>query len=92
MSGITAEREASFTTIKSAKLKEAFTDSIVHEVAESLFSVKAGGEKEITDEITRLKGLGVIKNIQTDLASRVGYVPSGDESAAGTKNTGVVEA
>jgi len=92
VSGITAEREASFTTIKSAKLKEAFTDSIVHEVAESLFSVKAGGEKEITDEITRLKGLGVIKNIQTDLASRVGYVPSGDESAAGTKNTGVVEA
>jgi len=73
---ILAERTATFDSLKDAELTKEFTSKEVLGIAKDMFTLKTGGLTDIQTEVTRLKGLASIKNMQTFLASTVGFVPS----------------
>lgn len=76
------ERTKNFETLRDAELAKEFTVKEVLGIARDMFALKEGASmEEIQTEVARLKGLDSIKNMQTYLASQVGFAPSGEENA-----------
>jgi hypothetical protein len=89
---VLSERTAMFADNCELKLKNAFKDEDVLELAREHFSLKSGDSNAIDEEITRITKLKSVQKMQTLLASAAGYVPSGNDgvNSEGTKSTSTV--
>lgn len=87
---VMAEREASFKEMKDLKLKEKFKDDALIEVAETMFSLKAGTADEIDAELDKISSLQVFKNIQGATAASINSNPGG-QGAAVIEEIGTME-
>ena len=75
------ERAENFTALRDKSLETTFTNKDVREAAGSLFQLKSGSVAEIEAEVTRLKEMGIIKQMQSIIAAGINYSPGADEPA-----------
>lgn len=88
VAGTVADREATFTSLKEAKIKEVFkTDELV-EIATSMFALKDGSVEAIGTEVTRISELKAFKAIQGKVAGAMNYNPgNGETEETGSNET-----
>jgi hypothetical protein len=68
-----ADREATFTSLKEAKIKEVFKTDELIEIATPMFALKAGNVEDIDKEVGRIAELKVFKAIQSKIAGAMNY-------------------
>jgi len=87
VTGVVADQEAAFVSLKEAKIKEKFETDELIEIATPLFNLKEGNAEAIDVEVERLSGLQIFKTIQGRLAEGVTYTPGNKEGGEGTDET-----
>ena len=93
-------KKVNFKATVEAKLKDAFKDADVYDIAQSLCKfvgddVAPVEDAKVDEEITRLKAHKSVQKMQTLLASSVGYVPHagiGDDEATDQNSSESMEA
>jgi len=84
--------QATFTSLKDAKIKDTFKSEELIEMAESFFSLKTGTVEEINTEVARIAGMKVFKSVQGKLAGSVNYVPGSDDAVVVESDNEAMEA
>lgn len=88
VAGTVADRVATFTALKDAKIKEVFKSDELIELATPMFALKEGNAEAIDTEVTRISELKAFKAIQGKIASAMNYNPgTGEEKEADSNDT-----
>ncbi len=76
-----ADKEATFTSLKEAKIKEVFKTEELIEIAAPMFALKEGNAEAIGAEVTRISELKAFKAIQGKVASAMNYNPGVEDDS-----------
>lgn len=85
-------RKANFAAMVTGRIEKEFPSKEAQGLAHDMFSVKEGTTVEVEAEITRLKSLQSLIDVQTKLASGVSFNPSGEDAVPTFDSEAPVEA